>query len=131
MGRARVLLSVVMLPLALMACGKHDGERDLDTLDNELVDAGAGAPNSSDPAMTAALHDQIMVDPALAQHSNANSVRPPAQPYSGGVPPVTIAQSAGAAPGADGRPAISSFKAFASIRAPGSGAAARSRIVHG
>lgn len=102
MGRARVLLSVLILPLALMACGKRDGERDLDTLDNELVDAGAGAPNSSDPAMTAALHDQIMVDPALAQHSNANSVRPPAQPYSGGVPPVTIAQSAGAAPGADG-----------------------------
>ncbi|MGY2734993.1 hypothetical protein ACVWYO_002667 [Sphingomonas sp. UYP23] len=102
MGRSRVFLSVVILPLALLACGKRDGERDLDTLDNELVDAGTAAPNSSDPAMTSALHDQIMVDPSLAQHSNANSVRPPAQPYSGGVPPVTIAQTAGNPAGTDG-----------------------------
>ena len=46
--------------------------------------------------MTAALHDQIMVDPALAQQSNADSVRPPSQPYSGGLPPVGIAQPQGA-----------------------------------
>ena len=102
MSRKRVFLSVLVLPLALMACGKRDGERDLDTLDNELVDAGTGAPNSSDPAMTSALHDQIMVDPSLAQQSNANTVRPPAQPYSGGVPPVTIAQTAGGAAGTQG-----------------------------
>ncbi len=100
MGRSRVrILTMLVLPLALVACGKRDNDRNLDTLDNELVDAGAGSANGSDPAMTSALHDQIMVDPALAQQANADSVRPPAQPYSGGVPPVGIAQPAGAAPG--------------------------------
>jgi hypothetical protein len=94
-----LLLGILVLPLALAACGKPDTDRNLDSLDNELVDAGAGAANTSDPAMTAALHDQIMVDPALAQQSNVDSVRPPAQPYSGGVPPVGIAQPPGTAPG--------------------------------
>lgn len=107
MGRPRfrtagVLAPLLVLSLALVACGKREDDRNLDSLDNELVDAGAGSANTSDPAMTAALHDQIMVDPALAQQSNADTVRPPVQPYSGGVPPVQIAQSPGAAPGADG-----------------------------
>lgn len=103
MGRTHLrILAVLVLPLALLACGKRDDDRNLDTLDNELVDAGAGSPNTSDPAMTSALHDQIMVDPALAQQANGDSVRPPAEPYSGGVPPVTIAQTPGGAPGADG-----------------------------
>jgi hypothetical protein len=93
---------MLVLPLALVACGKRDETRNLDTLDNELVDAGAGAPNTSDPAMTSALHDQIMVDPTLAQHANADSVRPPAEPYSGGVPPVGIAQPPGGAAGTAG-----------------------------
>ncbi len=93
-------IGVLALPLALLACGKRDEDRNLDSLDNELVEAGSGAANASDPAMTSALHDQIMVDPALAQQSNADSVRPPAQPYSGGVPPVGIAQSGGATTGA-------------------------------
>ena len=100
MGLSRkAVLAMLVLPLALVACGKRDDDRNLDSLDNELVDAGPGSANGADPAMTAALHDQIMVDPALAQQSNADSVRPPAQPYSGGVPPVGIAQPAGAAPG--------------------------------
>jgi len=90
-------MSVLLLPLALLACGKRADDRNLDSLDNELVEAGSGNANSSDPAMTSALHDQIMVDPALAQQSNVDSVRPPAQPYSGGVPPVGIAQPPGAA----------------------------------
>ena len=90
------LMSVVLLPLALLACGKRNDDRNLDALDNELVEAGSGSTNGSDPAMTSALHDQIMVDPSLAQQSNADSVRPPAQPYSGGVPPVSIAQPPGA-----------------------------------
>jgi hypothetical protein len=86
---------VITLPLALLACGTAADDRNLDSLDNELVEAGSGVANASDPAMTSALHDQIMVDPALAQQSNADSVRPPAQPYSGGVPPVGIAQPPG------------------------------------
>jgi hypothetical protein len=96
------ILSAVALPLALLACGKRDDDRNLDSLDNELVEAGSGNANVSDPAMTAALHDQIMVDPALTQHANADSVRPPAQPYSGGVPPTGIAQPPGRTPGSAG-----------------------------
>ena len=90
-------LGVLLLPLALLACAKREEDRNLDSLDNELVEAGSGGTNVSDPAMTSALQDQIMVDPALAQQSNADSVRPPAQPYSGGVPPVSIAQTPGGA----------------------------------
>jgi hypothetical protein len=103
MVRTRLrILSAVALPLALLACGKRDDDRNLDSLDNELVEAGSGNANVSDPAMTAALHDQIMVDPALTQHANADSVRPPAQPYSGGVPPTGIAQPPGRTPGSAG-----------------------------
>lgn len=108
MRRSRTrILAMLFLSLALVACGRRDGDRNLDSLDNELVDAGAGGANASDPALTSALHDQIMVDPALAQHANADSVRPPAQPYSGGVPPVGIAQPDGAAPGGAGGTAVS------------------------
>lgn len=86
--------------LALSACGqRNDGDRDLDSLDNELVEAGSSAGNARDPAMTAALQDQIMVDPALAQQSNTDAVRPPTRPYAGAVPADAIAQppSGGAA----------------------------------
>lgn len=74
----------------LAACGPAPAERKLDTLDAELVDGDAGG-NTRDPAMMAALQDQIMVDPALAQQANQDAVRPPAQPYSGAVPADGIA----------------------------------------
>ncbi len=119
------IFGVLVLPLALLACGKRDEDRNLDSLDNELVEAGSGATNASDPAMTSALHDQIMVDPALAQQSNADSVRPPAQPYSGGVPPVGIAQPPGgeAAAGAATSETIKSAPAPVSRDCPGCQAA--------
>src|SRR3954452_20969184 len=83
-------LILIVLPLALVACGKRsDGERNLDTLDNELV--GSNSATARDPALMSALHDQIMVDPTLAQQANNDAVRPPAQPYSGAVPPDRIA----------------------------------------
>lgn len=90
--------------LALGACGQRGGsDRNLDSLDNELVEAGSAAGNTRDPAMTAALQDQIMVDPALAQQSNTDTVRPPARPYSGAIPADTIAQPpSGAAAGTSG-----------------------------
>ena len=123
----RAVLALFVLPLALVACGKRDDDRNLDSLDNELVEAGSGGANSSDPAMTSALHDQIMVDPALAQQSNADSVRPPAQPYSGGVPPVGIAQTPGAAPAGGGTSeTIKSTPAPASKDCPGCTAARES-----
>ena len=42
-------LILLALPLALVACGKRsDGERNLDTLDNELVESNSAA--ARDPA---------------------------------------------------------------------------------
>jgi len=83
-------LMVIVTPFALAACGsRSDGDRNLDTLDNELVDSNSAA--SRDPALMSALHDQIMVDPTLAQQANNDAVRPPAQPYSGAVPPDGVA----------------------------------------
>ena len=73
---------LILLPLALAACGRTPEPQDnLTALDAALVDA-----NASDPALTAALHDQIMVDPALAQSSNADAVRPPPRPDPKSVP---------------------------------------------
>ncbi len=78
------------MPLALLACGQRDKDsRNLDSLDNELIEAGNA--NSHDPAMMSALQDQIMVDPSLAHKANNDAVRPPAQPLSGAVPPENIA----------------------------------------
>lgn len=79
------------LLLTLAACGKApEAPTDLEALDRELTDGNAAA-NVRDPALTAALADQIMVDPTLTQTSNANAIRPPTRPDSGAVPPVDIA----------------------------------------
>jgi hypothetical protein len=92
-------LILLVLPVTLAACGKRsDADRNLDTLDNELVESNGAA---RDPALMSALHDQIMVDPTLAQQANNDAVRPPAQPYSGAVPPDGIAAApSGAGTGA-------------------------------
>jgi hypothetical protein len=66
----------VFLPLALAACSSNSGNDG---------DESASA-NGVDPALASALQSQIMVDPALGQQSNGDTVRPPGQPYSGGVP---------------------------------------------
>ena len=80
---------LLAFPLALAACGpKPAAEGNLDSLDAEL---SGNAANSSDPAMRAALQDQIMVDPALTGQSNADAIRPPQQPYSGAIPPDSVA----------------------------------------
>ena len=84
-------LAWVCLPLALSACGQKKDDSNIDSLDAELTGNTQG--NSRDPAMTAALQDQIMVDPALAGQSNNDSLRPPQQPYSGAVPPDSVAPS--------------------------------------
>lgn len=68
--------------LALAGCGGGaDEDRNLDTIDNELIQA-----NATDPAVAAALQDQIMVDPSLTAQANGDAVRPPARPYAGAVP---------------------------------------------
>lgn len=99
MGR-NVLQGIVIaaIALSLAGCGSRAAQdANLDSLDNELVDAGSG--NAQDPAMTAALHDQIMVDPALAQQANKDTVRPPAKPYSGELPADTVGATSSASAG--------------------------------
>lgn len=84
--------AVLLALLALAACGGgRDAEPNLDTLDNELLEA-----NAADPAVTAALQDQIMVDPSLAAQANGDAVRPPARPYSGAAPGAGIAAGSSA-----------------------------------
>ncbi|WP_431471025.1 hypothetical protein [Sphingosinithalassobacter sp. LHW66-3] len=76
------LLLAALLPLALAACSGGSEQTNADTMDGE---------NVTDPALASALQDQIMVDPSLSQQANGDSVRPPAQPYSGAVPPEGVA----------------------------------------
>ena len=80
------------VPLALAAvmlvAGCHSSEKKVDALDNSLV------ANDQDPALMGALNDQIMVDPALTKQANGAAVRPPAEPYSAGVPATAGADQA-------------------------------------
>jgi hypothetical protein len=77
------LVFMATLSLSLAACGgAADNKSELDKLDSKL-----GGKGDADPALTAALEDQIMVDPELAAQSNDDSIRPPNEPYSGAVPP--------------------------------------------
>ena len=74
-GRCAALAAL----LALAACSGQDAN--LAALDNELL------ANGADPALTAALEDQILVDPNLVQQSHPNSVRPPETPVQAQYPP--------------------------------------------
>jgi hypothetical protein len=77
----------VFLPLALAGCG---GGADRQLSDEELG-------NAVDPAVASALHDPIMVDPALGAKANSDAIRPPSQPYSGALPADTVATNNGKA----------------------------------
>lgn len=72
--RRTSLMTVAAMALTLAACGRKDDEQaSLDVLDNELVG------NAADPALTAALEDQIMVDPNLTTKNGRNAPRAIAQ----------------------------------------------------
>ena len=74
-GAAMLFRTAALLAaLALGACDASGDDAKLASLDNEIVG------NDSDPALTSALEDQILVDPALTQQSNKNAVRPPETP---------------------------------------------------
>jgi hypothetical protein len=47
----------------------------------------------TDPALTSALEDQILVDPSLAQQSNRNALRPPEAPLQAPYPAATPASA--------------------------------------
>jgi len=83
-SRAATLV-LAAITLSLAACGASSGDNSLDALDAELSDGNAQS-NVRDPALTSALHDQIMVDPNLASQSNRDAIRPPSQPYAAPVP---------------------------------------------
>ncbi len=86
----RIIASLALLA-TLAGCGKQPAsQQDLDSLDKELTQGNAAG---RDPALSASLADQIMVDPALTQGSNANAVRPPNRPDPRAVPPVDIAKT--------------------------------------
>ncbi|MDB5698402.1 MAG: hypothetical protein JWN69_1206 [Alphaproteobacteria bacterium] len=74
-----VLGTMLAATLSLAACSRHDDE-ELASLDNQLVG------NESDPALTSALQDQILVDPTLSQQSNRNAVRRAQTPVQGQYP---------------------------------------------
>ena len=80
MIRAHSLAILAASSLLVSACGGND-KAELDKLDSKL-----GGKGNVDPALTAALEDQIMVDPQLASKSNDDSIRPPNEPYSASVP---------------------------------------------
>lgn len=105
LGRGAVAL---LGAAALASCGAPTSpDRNLDALDAELSNAGAPG-NARDPALTSALRDQIMVDPALAGQSNRDAIRPPSQPYSAPVPavrPAPVAADTGTSEAAKTAPA--------------------------
>lgn len=76
--------ALLALALPLAACGSKATDGNLDALDAELNGNAAGP--ARDPALTSALHDQIMVDPNLASQSNRDAIRPPSQPYAAPIP---------------------------------------------
>lgn len=91
MIRLRMLAPAIALTIA--ACGATpDGQA-------TNADPGHGASSANDPVLRAALRDQIMVGPDLVQQANADTIRPPAQPETGALPPDGIATIAAAVPG--------------------------------
>lgn len=79
-----VFLLVSVAALALAGCSRDGGENaELAALDESLANDAAGAP---DPALTAALEDQILVDPDLAQQSQRDVARPAGGPAGAQMP---------------------------------------------
>lgn len=85
------LVTLAVASLALAACDRRPSDAELAKLDNQLVG------NEADPALTNALEDQILVDPALTQQSNKMAVRPPASAPQAQYPLPDREQAAGTA----------------------------------
>lgn len=83
-------LSAVSAALALASCGGGSEAN------------GQSAANDADPALTAALEDQILTDPELAQQSNWLAIRPPELPTRAEYPVPVQRASMSATPGCSG-----------------------------
>lgn len=77
--RLLTLAAGLLLALPLVACGGDKAE--LDQLDTKI-----GGKGDADPALTAALEDQIMVDPSLSGQANDDAIRPAAEPMQTPIP---------------------------------------------
>jgi hypothetical protein len=77
--------------MALSACGGDTTKMAADKIDTKLL----GKDNNKDPVLSAALEDQIMVDPALTGQSNANAIRPTNEPMQSPIPAEAGAHAAG------------------------------------
>ena len=75
--------------ISLAACQQRSPNSELANLDNQII------ANETDPALTSALEDQILVDPALTQQSNKNTVRPAESPTQAEYPLPSNAAPAG------------------------------------
>jgi hypothetical protein len=75
---------IATLSAALLLAGCSDKASDKAELDK--IDSKLGGKTGTDPALSAALEDQIMVDPKLATQSNEDSIRPPAEPFQAPIP---------------------------------------------
>jgi hypothetical protein len=76
--------ALTCLALAAVGCGGKPADKDIDALDREIGATAKG--RNADPAMTAALEDQIMVDPSLNNQANRHSVRPTDEPFQAPIP---------------------------------------------
>lgn len=78
----RLLLSrtLICTALAAAACSSEPEQASLADLDKEIA-------GDIDPALTSALEDQIIVDPALTQESNKLAIRPAPVPVQAFYPP--------------------------------------------
>ncbi len=83
----RVSPLILLVALGVSACDRGG--------DQAAQPGNQAIGNDADPALTSALEDQILVDPALTQQSNKNVVRPPETPTQAQYP--TDAPRAGAA----------------------------------
>lgn len=72
LNRFSTLAGTMALALALASCGTGQSETDTEALDEALL----GEADNSDPALTTALEDEIMVDSDLSDQSNARAALP-------------------------------------------------------
>ncbi len=81
MPRSSLIITLALLSLGLSSCGE-DPKTEAANLDETLLGKG----NSTDPVLTSALEDQIMVDPALTGQANTHAVRAADKPAQTPIP---------------------------------------------